>query len=221
VIERALAEYVVNALWQLPVLAAGAWLFIRLARPSPGMQHGIWLAVLALAVLLPGRGLRTAEPVQATAMVTQESPVIGGEPVSVFPRTRDVTPERKRIVLAGENLPRYRGAGAASYCAGLACRAQPGGIFAGDVSAPGRVGRLEQPVPSQVAATTRVRRSIEPHGRGCGNSCCFVARGLCPVYGGSSASSLMPRTGPREAAGLPDEPGLSGRSFSAGLAPGV
>jgi hypothetical protein len=27
VMERALAEYVVNALWQLPVLAAGAWLF--------------------------------------------------------------------------------------------------------------------------------------------------------------------------------------------------
>lgn len=75
--ERALAEYVVNTLWQLPVLAAGAWLFVRLARPSPRVQHGIWLAVLALAVLLPGRGLRKAEPVQATAMVTQESVAMG------------------------------------------------------------------------------------------------------------------------------------------------
>jgi len=89
--ERALAEYVVNALWQLPVLAAGAWLFVRLARPSPGMQHGIWLAVLALAVLLPGRGLQKAEPVHATVMVTQERAAIGEEPLSLFPRTRDLT----------------------------------------------------------------------------------------------------------------------------------
>jgi beta-lactamase regulating signal transducer with metallopeptidase domain len=89
--ERALAEYVVNALWQLPVLAAGGWLFVRLARPSPRMQYGIWLAVLALAVLLPGRGLRKAEPAQATVMVTQESTEIGEEPRSFFPRTRDLT----------------------------------------------------------------------------------------------------------------------------------
>ena len=88
--ERALAEYVVNALWQLPVLAAGAWLFVRLARPSPRVQHGIWLAVLALAVLLPGRGLRKAEPVQATAMVTQASMAMGDEPSSLFPRTHDL-----------------------------------------------------------------------------------------------------------------------------------
>jgi beta-lactamase regulating signal transducer with metallopeptidase domain len=89
--ERALAEYVVNALWQLPVLAAGAWFFVRLARPSPRVQHGIWLGVLALAVLLPGRGLRKAEPVQATAMVTQESVAMGEEPPSLFPRTHDLS----------------------------------------------------------------------------------------------------------------------------------
>ncbi len=89
--ERTLAEYVVNALWQLPVLAAGAWLFVRLARPNPRVQHGIWLAVLALAVLLPGRSLRKAEPVQATSMVTQESVAMGEEPPSLFPRTHDLS----------------------------------------------------------------------------------------------------------------------------------
>ncbi len=89
--EQALAEYVVNALWQLPVLAAGAWLFVRLARPSPGMQHGMWLAVLALAVLLPGRGLQKAEPAQATAMVTQGISSAGEQPLSLFPRARDLS----------------------------------------------------------------------------------------------------------------------------------
>jgi beta-lactamase regulating signal transducer with metallopeptidase domain len=89
--EQALAEYLINALWQLPVLAAGAWLFIRLARPSPRIQHRMWLGVLALALLLPGRGLRTAGPAHATVMVTQESAVIAQAPLSLLPRTRDLT----------------------------------------------------------------------------------------------------------------------------------
>jgi beta-lactamase regulating signal transducer with metallopeptidase domain len=89
--ERALAEYIVNTLWQLPVLAAGAWLFIRTVRPGPRMQHGIWLAVLALAVLLPARGLRKAGVAPATIMVTQERMPIGEESVPFFARTRDLT----------------------------------------------------------------------------------------------------------------------------------
>jgi beta-lactamase regulating signal transducer with metallopeptidase domain/mevalonate kinase len=59
-IERAVVEYLANALWQIPLLAGGAWLFLWAVRPGPRMQHGIWLAVLGLAVLLPGRGLGSA-----------------------------------------------------------------------------------------------------------------------------------------------------------------
>jgi hypothetical protein len=56
-IEQALTEYMVNALWQLPLLASGAWLLLRMVRPQPRMQHRVWLAVLALAVLLPVHGM--------------------------------------------------------------------------------------------------------------------------------------------------------------------
>jgi beta-lactamase regulating signal transducer with metallopeptidase domain len=55
--ERALIEYVINALWQVPLLAGGAWLLLRMGRPSPLIQHYIWLTVLGLAVLLPVRGM--------------------------------------------------------------------------------------------------------------------------------------------------------------------
>jgi beta-lactamase regulating signal transducer with metallopeptidase domain len=56
-IELSLIEYMVNALWQLPLLAGGAWLLLRTARPGPRIQHGVWLAVLGLAVLLPVHGM--------------------------------------------------------------------------------------------------------------------------------------------------------------------
>jgi beta-lactamase regulating signal transducer with metallopeptidase domain len=60
-IEQALIEYMVNALWQLPLLAGGAWLLLRTVRPGPRVQHGVWLAVLGLAVLLPVHGMGSTD----------------------------------------------------------------------------------------------------------------------------------------------------------------
>ncbi len=54
--EQALIEYLANASWQVLLLAAGAWLLLRIVRPEPLVQHRVWLAVLGLAVLLPLRG---------------------------------------------------------------------------------------------------------------------------------------------------------------------
>lgn len=54
--ERALIEYLLNSLWQVPLLAGGAWLLLRLVKPKPWIQHWIWLAVLAMAVVLPAHG---------------------------------------------------------------------------------------------------------------------------------------------------------------------
>jgi beta-lactamase regulating signal transducer with metallopeptidase domain len=74
--EHAFAEYIVNAVWQVPLLAGGAWLLLRIARPGPQTQHRVWLAVLALCLLLPLRGMDStgifAPRLQPTAVVTQE-----------------------------------------------------------------------------------------------------------------------------------------------------
>jgi beta-lactamase regulating signal transducer with metallopeptidase domain len=73
--ERALAEYIVNALWQVPFLAGGAWLLVRALRPGPLMQHRLWLAVLGLAVVLPVFGMAggSAKQPQPTTALTQQS----------------------------------------------------------------------------------------------------------------------------------------------------
>jgi beta-lactamase regulating signal transducer with metallopeptidase domain len=67
--ERAILEYLANALWQLPVLAAGAWVLLWLMKPGPQTQYRVWLTVLGLAVILPAWGIRGAEivPVSGAA----------------------------------------------------------------------------------------------------------------------------------------------------------
>ncbi|MES2221359.1 MAG: M56 family metallopeptidase [Acidobacteriota bacterium] len=58
--EQILLDSLTNAAWQIPLLAGGAWLFIRIGNFGPRTQHCMWLTVLALAVGLPIRGVRPA-----------------------------------------------------------------------------------------------------------------------------------------------------------------
>jgi beta-lactamase regulating signal transducer with metallopeptidase domain len=74
-IEQALIEYMVNALWQVPLLAGAAWLLLRMVKPEPTIQHGVWLAVLGLAVLLPVHGMgKTAGLEMRLARVRAQQP---------------------------------------------------------------------------------------------------------------------------------------------------
>jgi beta-lactamase regulating signal transducer with metallopeptidase domain len=87
--ERALIEYVINALWQVPLLAGAAWLLLRMVRPAPLTQHRIWLAVLGLAVLLPMHGMgwsdvsaieHSAAVIEATRDAAPAAPVENDQP---------------------------------------------------------------------------------------------------------------------------------------------
>ncbi len=76
--ERFLVEYLANSIWQIPLLAAGAWLTLRALRPSPSTQHRIWLATLALMLTMPlltHRAIPTPIiPTPAAAPLTQDIP---------------------------------------------------------------------------------------------------------------------------------------------------
>jgi beta-lactamase regulating signal transducer with metallopeptidase domain len=89
--ERALIEYVTNALWQVPLLAGGAWLLLRMVRPAPLTQHRVWLAVLGLAVLLPvhGMGWSDVSATQNTAVIeASRDAALAGPVENDQPRTR-------------------------------------------------------------------------------------------------------------------------------------
>jgi beta-lactamase regulating signal transducer with metallopeptidase domain len=46
-------DYIVNAVWQIPLIAIGAAILTRFGRLSPNGRHRVWLAALALATALP------------------------------------------------------------------------------------------------------------------------------------------------------------------------
>jgi beta-lactamase regulating signal transducer with metallopeptidase domain/phage FluMu protein gp41 len=90
--ERALIEYMINALWQVPLLAGSAWLLLRMVRPSPLIQHHVWLAVLGLAVLMPfhGMGFRGVSATQHTGTVIEAS-----HEESLVPLAQNEPPQRR------------------------------------------------------------------------------------------------------------------------------
>ncbi|HEV2464929.1 MAG TPA: M56 family metallopeptidase [Acidobacteriaceae bacterium] len=73
--EQISIEYLANALWQLPLLAGGAWLLLSLWKASPAMQHRVWLGVLALGLVMPLRGIA---PDPASAAVAPSQPAVVG-----------------------------------------------------------------------------------------------------------------------------------------------
>lgn len=72
-ISRGVAVFLVNALWQVPLLALAAALAARLMRSAPARyQYILWLAALGLSVALPIASLRVAGvATRADAQTTQ------------------------------------------------------------------------------------------------------------------------------------------------------
>jgi TonB family protein len=62
-ISRFLLTFLVNSLWQVPVAAGVAWLACRCMRRLPAShRHAVWVAALAVSVLLPLASTRNVPP---------------------------------------------------------------------------------------------------------------------------------------------------------------
>ena len=82
-IER-LVEYLANAVWQLPLLAAGAWWLLRSVRFGPRAQYRVWIAVLGMGLLLP---LERVAPVTVQAPKEVAARSVGSAAVLAHVRT--------------------------------------------------------------------------------------------------------------------------------------
>ena len=103
-IELALVEYLANALWQIPLLAAGAWLLLAAARVEAKIEYRVWLAVLALAVLLPLHGM----PAVRGAVPMRSQTVAEAQIWQAEARTQDISTP----AVALQDEPRHAGAAA-------------------------------------------------------------------------------------------------------------
>ena len=90
--DRAVVEYLANAFWQVPLLVAGVAALLWALGADVRTRHRAWLAVLAVAVLLPLRGMEIAHPVKPAFAVSPE----------VSPWTAAVAPAE---MIAAQPLP--------------------------------------------------------------------------------------------------------------------
>jgi len=65
-LESWLLTYVLNSVWQVPLIFATAWLAARISRRAgPAFQHRLWVGALFAEVLLPACSLRPAKLLQS------------------------------------------------------------------------------------------------------------------------------------------------------------
>ena len=90
-----LTTYVVNAIWQVAVLATAGWGLSRLVKPAgPELQHKIWVATLMLATFVP------ATPVVQYYFAQQAST----SQVSASSDTLVARPSARHLPLSGSDL---------------------------------------------------------------------------------------------------------------------
>jgi beta-lactamase regulating signal transducer with metallopeptidase domain len=86
--QHALIEYLVNAVWQIPVVAIGAAILARVGGLTPRGRNLVWLAALALAVtlpLLPGaEALKLNAPADPAAQPAMTGPVVFSAPSPAY-----------------------------------------------------------------------------------------------------------------------------------------
>ena len=99
----ALIDYIVNAVWQIPLVAIGAAVLTRVGRLSPRGRHRIWVGALVLAVVSPAlpatealsvaaRPLAVAatpQPLDVAASMAPSGPVFSLPPIAIDPGLAD------------------------------------------------------------------------------------------------------------------------------------
>src|SRR5580692_7811702 len=100
-ISRYLLTFLLNSLWQIPLIAAVAALACRLMRNGPaGHRHAVWVAALLAAVLLPLASVRSAEraasapftaPIAPQLSTSASSSTAAAKPASSAPARRAIS----------------------------------------------------------------------------------------------------------------------------------
>ncbi|MGA9716918.1 MAG: M56 family metallopeptidase [Acidobacteriaceae bacterium] len=80
-----LLTYLFNALWQIPLVFAAAWIVVRIAhRSGPRAEHRIWVGALVLQIALPACNLRIAAVWHTLSTLLPAHGNFGSSGVQVF-----------------------------------------------------------------------------------------------------------------------------------------
>jgi beta-lactamase regulating signal transducer with metallopeptidase domain len=93
-ISRYLLTFLINSLWQLPLIAAVALLAAKLLRNGPALhRHALWAASLIACVLLPLASIRASEgtaPMRITVTFAPQAPSITPAATGAAAQTRPI-----------------------------------------------------------------------------------------------------------------------------------
>lgn len=98
--DRIVVEYLANALWQIPLVVAGVGALLWALGSDVRTRHHVWLGVLAVAVLMPLRGMEMGPKIavftpppsemtvhssaSGTVMPVSEEPVADDQPAMIY-----------------------------------------------------------------------------------------------------------------------------------------
>jgi TonB family protein len=84
-----LLSYLFNALWQIPLIFAAAWIAARLLRRAdpgadPGLEHRVWVGALCLQLILPACNLQVASLWHALLNLLPSAGTVGNGGVHIL-----------------------------------------------------------------------------------------------------------------------------------------
>jgi beta-lactamase regulating signal transducer with metallopeptidase domain len=162
---RLIFTFLLNGLWQIPLIAAAAWLSARLLRNGPAAhRHAIWIAALLLSIALPLASLRT--PVASATPRVSYSPALAGDAsASASASAPPAKPAHTAAAAARPTVPYLPAAGAILFALylGFTLYRAAGLLWALYTAARLRRLAYSTELPSAVAAAwERARAAINP-----------------------------------------------------------
>lgn len=102
--DRLVVEYLANALWQIPLLVAGVGALLWALGSDVQTRHRVWLGVLAVAVLMPLRGMEMGPKITVFTPPPAEMSVHSSASGSAMPISEEPAAEEPAMV-AYDKLP--------------------------------------------------------------------------------------------------------------------
>lgn len=106
--DRIVVEYLANAVWQIPLLVAGVGALLWALGSDVRTRHRVWLGVLAVAVLMPLRGMELGPKIAVFAPTPHEMSVHSTASGGAMPVSYSEAADDETVVMVDDEKPAPR-----------------------------------------------------------------------------------------------------------------
>lgn len=106
--DRIVVEYLANAVWQIPLLVAGVGALLWALGSDVRTRHRVWLGVLAVAVLMPLRGMEMGHKITVLTPAPHEMSVHSSASGAAMPVSYSEAVDTETVVVVDDEMPAAR-----------------------------------------------------------------------------------------------------------------